>query len=150
MTATSSGVVARTVRPSSVRAVPAPVWTWPKAPKRTFATERFIAFAMSSVRSVPAAPTSIPETMSTVESSTNPVAEAASPVNAFSREITTGMSAPPIGRTNITPKTSASTISAKSTHSPSAPATAAMPRSAAPPSTATFTMFWEGRRSAGR
>ncbi len=73
-------------------------------------TERFIAFAMSSVSSVPAAPTSIPDTMSTVESRTKPVADAARPVNAFKSEMTTGMSAPPMGRTNITPKTSASPI----------------------------------------
>ena len=66
-TATSSGVVARTVRPSSARMpVPAPACTWPKAPNRTFVTERFIAFAISSVSSVPEAPTSMPATISTV------------------------------------------------------------------------------------
>ncbi len=75
-----------------------------------------MAFAMSSVRSVPDAPTSIPATMRTVESSTKPVAEAARPVNALSSEITTGMSAPPIGRTNITPKASARTITATIAH----------------------------------
>ena len=75
-------------------------------------TERFIAFAINSVSSVPAAPTSIPDTMSTVESRTKPVADAARPVNAFRSEITTGMSAPPMGRTNMTPKRSASPISA--------------------------------------
>ena len=41
----------------------------------TFVTERFIAFAMRSVSSVPEAPTSIPATIRTVESRTKPVAE---------------------------------------------------------------------------
>ena len=103
-TATSSAVVARTVRPSSARACPAPACTWPNAPKSTFAIERFIAFAISSVSSVPEAPTSIPATIRTVLSSTKPVAAAARPVNAFRSEITTGMSAPPIGSTKRTPK----------------------------------------------
>ena len=59
---------ARTVRPSSTRRpVPAPACTWPNAPKRTFATERFIAFAISSVSSVPEAPTSIPATIRSSE-----------------------------------------------------------------------------------
>ena len=47
----------------------------------------------------------MPLTIRTFECSTKPVAAAASPVNAFSSEITTGMSAPPIGSTNTTPKT---------------------------------------------
>ena len=106
------------------------------------ATERFIAFAMSSVSSVPDAPTSIPATISTVESRTKPVADAARPVNAFSSEITTGMSAPPMGSTNITPKTSASPISAMSTHWSSTPVTSATPRAAAPMRMAALTMFW--------
>ena len=85
-------------------AVPAPACTWPNAPNRTFVTERFMAFAISSVSSVPEAPTSIPATIRTVFESTKPVADAARPVNAFSSEITTGMSAPPIGSTKRTPK----------------------------------------------
>ena len=134
-TATSSAVVARTVRPSSARACPTPVCTCPNAPKSTFAIERFIAFAISSVSSVPEAPTSIPATMRTVESSTKPVAEAARPVNAFRSEITTGMSAPPIGSTNITPKTSARRMSATIAHCSSSPATIATPSAAAAPRT---------------
>ena len=47
----------------------------------------------------------MPLTISTLLSSSKPVAAAARPVNAFSSEITTGMSAPPIGSTNRTPKT---------------------------------------------
>ena len=49
--------------------------------------------------------------ISALLSSTKPVAAAARPVNAFSSEITTGMSAPPIGSTTATPKTSATAIS---------------------------------------
>ncbi len=68
--------------------------------------ERFIACPISIVSSVPDAPTSAPLTISTLEPSSKPVAAAARPVKAFSSEITTGMSAPPIGSTNSTPKSS--------------------------------------------
>ena len=85
-------------------AAPRPPCTWPNAPKRTFAIERFIARPIISVSSVPDAPTSAPLTIRTLFSSSKPVAAAASPVNAFSSEITTGMSAPPIGSTKRTPK----------------------------------------------
>ena len=115
ITATSSAVVERTVRRrrrSARRAGPAT--TLPNAPKRTFAIERFIALPISIVSSVPDAPTSMPLTIRTFECSTKPVAAAASPVNAFSSEITTGMSAPPIGSTNITPKSAATRIIATS------------------------------------
>ncbi len=61
---------------------------------------------------MPDAPTSIPLTISTLLCRTKPVAAAASPVNAFSSEMTTGMSAPPIGSTNSTPNKSAPQISA--------------------------------------
>ena len=97
--------------------------TWPNAPKRTFAIERFIARPIRIVSSVPEAPTSAPLTMSTFSWSTNPVAAAASPVNAFRSEITTGMSAPPIGSTNSTPNSAAAPISAQITQPCSVPAT---------------------------
>ena len=45
--------------------------------------------------------------ISAVLSSTKPVDAAASPVHAFSSEITTGMSAPPIGSTKRTPRIAA-------------------------------------------
>ena len=108
------------------------------------AIERFIALAIISVSRVPLAPTSMPATISTVESSTKPVAEAARPVNALSSEITTGMSAPPIGRTNMTPNSSARQMSATIAHSPSTPATIATPSAAAPPSTRMLKTFWPG------
>ncbi len=89
--------------------------SFPNAPKKTFATERPIARAIISVSSVPDAPTSIPLTISTFWLSTKPVAAAATPVNAFNSEITTGMSAPPIGSTNRTPNRSAPSTITNST-----------------------------------
>ena len=83
------------------------VWIAPKAPKSTLVIERFIALPISSVSSVPEAPTSAPEMISTLFSSTKPVAAAARPVKELSSEMTTGMSAPPIGSTKSTPRTSA-------------------------------------------
>jgi len=61
--------------------------------------ERFIALHMSSVSSVPEAPTSVPLMMSAGCLSEKPVAATARPVHELSSEITTGMSAPPIGIT---------------------------------------------------
>ena len=64
---------------------------------------------MSTVSSVPDAPTSAPLMISTLLPSTKPVDAAARPVNELSSEITTGMSAPPIGSTNSMPSTSDAT-----------------------------------------
>ena len=55
----------------------------------------------------PAAPTSAPATISTGLLITKPAIAAAVPVNELSSEITTGMSAPPIGSTIATPNVSA-------------------------------------------
>ena len=101
--------------------------TFPNAPKRTFAIERFIARPIRIVSMVPDAPTSIPLTIRTLFSSSNPVAAAASPVNAFSSEITTGMSAPPMGSTKSTPKSRDPRTSAQISHCCSAPAAIAIP-----------------------
>src|SRR6266545_555704 len=98
MTATSSALAERTWPSVAPAAAPAAAGaSWPKAPNSTFATERFIARPISIVRSVPEAPTSMPLTIRTLFSSSNPVAAAARPVKAFRSEITTGMSAPPFG-----------------------------------------------------
>ena len=59
---------------------------------------------------MPDAPTIMPATISAGLFSAMPVAAADSPVNAFSSEMTTGMSAPPIGSTTALPS-SAATIS---------------------------------------
>ena len=66
-----------------------------------------MASAISLVRIAPEAPTSAPAMIRTGLPSTKPAIATAVPVNAFSRQMTTGMSAPPIGRTIVTPKTSA-------------------------------------------
>ena len=66
----------------------------PNPPTMMLSTERFIAAAISRVRIVPEAPTSAPAMISVVFSSTKPAIATAVPVNAFSSEITTGMSAP--------------------------------------------------------
>ena len=55
------------------------------------------------VRINPLAPTSAPETINTLLRITNPAAQAASPEKLFSKAITTGISAPPIGITKRTP-----------------------------------------------
>ena len=78
-----------------------------------------MARPISCVSSVPDAPTSVPAMISRSLCSTKPVAAAARPVNELSSEITTGMSAPPIGSTKSTPSSSASAPAATSRASPS-------------------------------
>ena len=73
--------------------------------------ERFIALAIRLVRIEPDAPTIMPATIMAVLFSASPAAAADSPVSAFSSEMTTGMSAPPIGSTTIRPSTAASSSS---------------------------------------
>ena len=80
-----------------------------------FRIERFIASAMSLVRMPPEAPTRAPATISTGLLITKPAIAAAVPVNEFSSEITTGMSAPPIGSTIATPNSSAAATITSST-----------------------------------
>ena len=74
-----------------------------------FMIERFMASAMSLVRMPPEAPTRAPAMIRTGLSSTKPDIAAAVPVNEFSSEMTTGMSAPPMGSTMVTPKVHAAT-----------------------------------------
>ena len=139
MTATSSAVALRTLPPSPAATAAAASETWPNAPKRTFATERFIARAIIRVSSVPDAPTSIPATIRTLFSSSKPPSATAMPVNALSSEITTGMSAPPIGSTKSTPKASDAAIVTQSSHSSWTPATRAIPQPSAPRKSAPLT-----------
>ena len=56
---------------------------------------------------MPDAPTIMPATISAGLLRATPVAAAESPVKAFSIEITTGMSAPPIGSTTALPSSAA-------------------------------------------
>ena len=86
----------------------------------------------------------MPATIRTVFESTKPVADAARPVNALRSEITTGMSAPPIGSTNRIPKSSASPTRSHSTHWSCTPATSATPRATVASRTAMLKMFWPG------
>ena len=71
-----------------------------------FLIDRFMASAMSLVRIAPDAPTRAPAMMSTGLPRTKPAIAAAVPVNEFRRLMTTGMSAPPMGRTRVIPKIS--------------------------------------------
>ena len=71
-----------------------------------------MACDISSVSNVPEAPTRVPATIRAKLSRMKPEAATARPVKALSSEITTGMSAPPMGSTKATPSTSASTSSA--------------------------------------
>ena len=62
-----------------------------------------MALHISTVNKVPAAPTKIPPVNITLLLYKNPPQAAATPVNEFNNEMTTGISAPPIGSTNSTP-----------------------------------------------
>ena len=67
-----------------------------------------MALLMRRVSKIPEAPTSVPATISRFEPSVKPEAATARPVKELSSEIRTGTSAPPIGRTKMTPSTKAS------------------------------------------
>ena len=88
----------------------------------TLMTERFMAWAMSTVRMPPEAPTSAPPMIRAPLSMTNPAMATAMPVKEFSRAMTTGMSAPPIGIVIVTPKASAAHTTRISTGMESWPA----------------------------
>jgi len=77
-----------------------------------------MALLMSNVSSVPDAPTRTPATTSIWLWRTNPVSAAASPVSELRIEITTGMSPPPIGRTNIAPSRRAAANRAHNVEAP--------------------------------
>ena len=68
-----------------------------------------MALAMRFVRIEPEAPTSMPATIIAMLLRAIPVIAADRPVKAFRSEITTGMSAPPIGSTIMLPSTAAAT-----------------------------------------
>ena len=104
--AASSGVMACTASPWVERAED--LAGAPNAPKSTFPKDRFMARLMMIERMKPEAPSSAPAMMSTLLPMAKPVAEEARPAYELSSEITTGMSAPPMGSTSETPKTSAS------------------------------------------
>ena len=75
---------------------------------------------MICVKISPEAPTSDPAIISTLLSSTKPVAAAARPEHELSKAITTGISAPPMGNTSNRPNSEATpTIAQKASGSPS-------------------------------
>ena len=80
--------------------------TVPNPENSTLDSERFIALHIILVRIIPLAPTSEPATINRILPIAKPAAAAARPEKLFNKEITTGISAPPIGSTNITPNTS--------------------------------------------
>ena len=98
-----------------------------------------MACAMRLVRIEPDAPTMMPPTISAVLWSAIPAAAADRPVNAFKSEITTGMSAPPIGSTIRFPSAAAATSSRIIRSSLSDPATIATAHATATASSARFT-----------
>ena len=103
--AASSAWMDRTSPPGP--SIAGPLSPVPNPPTRMLRIDRFIASAISLVRMPPDAPTSAPAMISAQLPMTNPAIATAVPVNAFSSEMTTGMSAPPMGSTMVTPKTSA-------------------------------------------
>ena len=106
--------------------------------------ERFIASAICRVRIEPEAPTSIPATIRAVLSSARPAAAALRPVKALRVEITTGMSAPPIGSTANTPSEPA--VSSSSQNSPSDSVPAAITIAIATLNAASPALTWRGIR----
>ena len=99
----------------------------PKPPATIFTTERFIASAISLVKMPPDAPTSAPAMVNVAFCRTKPAMATAVPVNALSSEITTGMSAPPMGSTMSTPKPRAAITTISKIGRLCAPAMTAMP-----------------------
>src|SRR3984885_1701245 len=102
--AASSAAIERTSPPGPATAAGA-VSPGPNPPIMMLLSDRFMASAMSLVRMLPDAPTSAPAMISAQLPMTKPAIATAVPVNAFSSEITTGMSAPPMGITMSTPNT---------------------------------------------
>ena len=80
----------------------------------------------------------MPATISAVLLSATPVAAALRPVKALSSEMTTGMSAPPIGRTTKLPSTAAASSSTIMRISASEPPTMATAHATATSSSARF------------
>ncbi len=118
--------------------------TPPNPPAMMFGIERFIASAISIVRIDPEAPTSMPPTIRATLSSAMPIAAADRPVNAFRSEITTGMSAPPIGSTNRFPSSAAPIRIARKSSSDSVPAAIITPHAMTTASSAKFRICWPG------
>ena len=131
-----------------VTAVAAPPPPEPKSENSTLASERFMALAMSCVSSVPAEPTTVPAMIIAALSSTKPSKATARPVSALYSEMTTGMSAPPMGSVMAMPNSSASP-KIIDTCSGSAPwcSTTMTPTASEPRNSRPLTNFWPPKRS---
>src|SRR5262245_46373849 len=81
--------------------------TAPKPPNSTLVMDRFIALHIRMERMKPEKPSSVPAMINTLLERTKPVAAEERPAYELSRDITTGISAEPIGMTSNTPKTNA-------------------------------------------
>src|SRR6202034_4183034 len=132
----SSAVIALTSAPApaTTAAAVSPV---PNPPTMMLPIERFMASAMSLVRIPPDAPTRAPAIISAQLPITKPAIATALPVNAFRSEITTGMSAPPMGITMSTPNTRDATTTI---HSPARLGVASTYPAAARPNAASTTL----------
>ena len=75
----------------------------PNPPKITLKKERFIPLHIMYDKIAPEEPTSAPVIISALFSKVNPIPAAAQPEYEFNIEITTGISAPPIGIINKNP-----------------------------------------------
>ncbi len=85
----------------------------------------------------------MPATISAGLFSAIPVAAADRPVKAFSSEITTGMSAPPIGSTTALPSSAADSSSTMKRTSECSPAAIATPQASAISSSSRLTYCWD-------
>ncbi len=94
----------------------------------------------------PDAPTSAPVTIISGLSSVKPMPQDAQPESEFRTEMTTGMSAPPIGNTTRRPQTRNSTVIAQNAPSPPQPAKASPAKIAVRPSSP-LTARWPGKTS---
>jgi hypothetical protein len=99
---------------------------------------------------LPEAPTIIPATISAVLSRAIPVAAADRPVNAFSNEMTTGMSAPPIGSTRALPSSAAHTSTPMNTTSEWFPWMMSTAPATASTSSTRLTICWAEPKLIGR
>src|SRR4029079_11761351 len=90
-----------------------PATSPPKPPRMTEMNERFIPLHMMYDRIAPDEPTSAPVMISAVLPSVKPMPAAAQPEYELSIEITTGMSAPPIGMMINTPRASDTSVIAQ-------------------------------------
>mmetsp|Transcript_27510 Transcript_27510/g.72485 ORF Transcript_27510/g.72485 Transcript_27510/m.72485 type:complete len:213 (+) Transcript_27510:2227-2865(+) len=97
-----SDEISLTVPVTSATAVESSV---PKPPSNTFTIDLLMPRHIMSLSNVPLEATRAPVMVSRLFDSMKPAALVDKPLKAFSRDTTTGMSAPPIGRTRLAPST---------------------------------------------